>query len=109
MSPRVYILIAASLLAIVGLIGVVADVSISSDSIVISDVSCGNALGVLDTPPAGAPADWRSQCEDAVASRQVWAWGSLAVGLLAAVVVLAMGFSTTRREDSATPPAGNQP
>lgn len=103
MSPRVYILIAAGLLAIVGLIGVVADVSIASDSIVISDVSCGNALGVLDTPPTGAPADWRKQCEDAVSGRQVWAWGALALGLIGAVVALA--FPTRRREDSATPPA----
>lgn len=103
MSPRVYILIAAGVLAIVGLIGVVAGVSISTGGIIIDDVACGNALGVLDSPPIGAPADWRTQCEDAVSSRQVWAWGALAVGLIAAVVALAI--PNRRREDSATPPA----
>lgn len=102
MSPRVYILLAAAAVAIVGLIGIVAGVSISSDSIIISDVACGNALGVLDSPPIGAPADWRKQCEDAVSARQVWAWGALAVGLIGAVVALAI---PNRRKDSATPPA----
>jgi hypothetical protein len=101
-SPRVYILIAAGLLAVTGLIAVVAGVSISTDGIIIDDVACGNALGVLDTPPPGAPANWRTLCEDAVGTRQVWAWGALAVGLIGAVVALAI---PTRRTDSATPPA----
>lgn len=106
MSPRIYALLAGALLAIVGLVGVVAGVSIPSDSIVISDVACGNALGVLDSPPIGAPADWRKQCEDAVAGRQVWAWGALAVGLIAVVVALAI--PNRRTEDSATQPAEPQ-
>lgn len=102
MSPRIIVLLVAGVFAIVGLIGVVAGVSIASDSIIISDVACGNALGVLDSPPIGAPADWRTQCEDAVSARQVWAWGALAAGLIGVVVALAI---PVRREDAATPPA----
>lgn len=106
MSPRVYILIAAGVLVIIGLIGVVAGVSISTGGIIIDDVACGNALGLLDSPPAGAPANWRTLCEDAVGTRQAWAWTTFAAGLIAAVASLAV---PSRRNEHATPPAETQP
>lgn len=106
MSPRLIAVLAAGVLFIVGLIGVVAGVSISTDGIIIDDVACGNALGVLDSPPVGAPANWRTLCEDAVEGRQMWAWPALAIGLLGAVVALAMMSLGDRGKNSpATPPA----
>lgn len=103
MSPAlrmVLLLVAAVLLAVVGAIGLVTDVSTEPNPRLRS-VSCGTSVSRVDHGTGG----WGMLCDDAIMNRRMWAYSALLLSVLGAAIALATPFRPTDTTSGATPPA----
>jgi hypothetical protein len=91
----VLLLVAAVLLAVVGAIGLVTDVSTKPNPRFPS-VSCGTSVSRIDYGTGGRG----MLCDDAIVGRRMWAYGALLLSVLGAAVALA----TPLRPTDATSP-----
>ena len=92
----VLLLVAAVLLAGVGAIGLVTDVSIKPNPRFPS-ISCGTSVSRIDYGTGGRG----MLCDNAIEGRRIWAYGALLLSVLSAAVAL----GTRLRPTDATPPA----
>jgi NO-binding membrane sensor protein with MHYT domain len=93
-------LVAAVLLAVVGAIGLVTDVSTEPNP-TLPSVSCGTAVSRIDHGTGG----WGMSCDNAIMDRRMWAYSALLLSVLGAAVALATPFRPTDTTSDATPPA----
>ena len=96
----VLLLVAAVLLAVVGVIGLVTDVSTKPNP-TLRSVSCGTSVSRIDYGTGG----YGMLCDDAIMARRGWAYTALLLSVLGAAVALATPFRPTNTTSDATPPA----
>ena len=96
----VLLLVAAVLLAVVGAIGLVTEVSTEPNPRLPS-VSCGTSGSRIDHGTGG----YGMLCDNAIMNRRMWAYSALLLSVLAAAVALATPFRPTDTTSDATPPA----
>lgn len=96
----VLFLFAAVLLAVVGAIGLVTDVSTEPNPHLPS-VSCGTSASQIDHGTGG----YGMLCDDAMTDRRAWAYTALLLSVLGAAVALATASRPTDTLSDATPPA----
>ncbi|WP_157620888.1 hypothetical protein [Saccharothrix sp. NRRL B-16348] len=94
------LLVAAVLLAVVGTIGLVTDVSTEPNP-TLPSVSCGTSVSRIDHGTGG----YGMMCDNDIMDRRFWAYTALLLSVLAAAVSLATPFRPTDTTSDATPPA----
>ncbi|MEV0679255.1 hypothetical protein AB0I60_22305 [Actinosynnema sp. NPDC050436] len=99
------LLVAAGLLVVVGVVGLVTDVSADIPSTMASTYSgpsgCGSAFSRIDRGTGGLGI----LCDDAIAARRAGSIAALLLGVVGAVVVFAKRSRSTDTTGDATPPA----
>ncbi|MEO6083051.1 MAG: hypothetical protein ABIQ18_08080 [Umezawaea sp.] len=96
----VLLFVAAGLLAVVGVIGLVTDVSTEPNPRFPS-ISCGTSVSRIDHGTGGSG----MACDYAITNRRGWAYTALLLSVLSAAVALATPFRPTDTTGDATPPA----
>lgn len=96
----VLLLVAAVLLAGVGAIGLVTDVSIKPNPRFPS-ISCGTSVSRIDYGTGGRG----MACDDEIMNRRGWAYTALLLSVLSGAVAHAISFRLTGTTGDATPPA----
>ncbi len=96
----VLLLVTACLLAVVGAIGLVTDVSTKPNPRFPS-ASCGTSVSRIDYGTGGRG----MLCDNAIMGRRGWAYSALLLSVLGAAVALVTPFRPTDTTGDATPPA----